>query len=151
MIGHRLRKAAKAGARISAVNSVDYEFNFELAQTIVVNPLALAGQLAAIVNALAEITGKAIPAAIAQSVASASVSATHRAIAQDLQQAKNATVLIGLHAMANPRFAAIRSLANAIAERGPTGLSVCRCQQRRCLAGRGGSTSRSSRPSSDSR
>ena len=116
IIGHRLRKAAKAGARISSVSSVDYDINFDLAQTIVVNPLALAGQLAAIVKALADCTAKAVPAAIAQSVASASVTAVHQAIAKDLQQAKHATVLIGVHAMANPQFAAIRSLANAIVE-----------------------------------
>ena len=116
IIGHRLRKAAMAGARISSVHSVDYDFNYNLAQTIIVNPLALARELATIVKALAESTGKAVPAAIAQSVASVNISATHQAIAQDLQQAKNATVLIGVHAMANPNFSAVRSLANAIAE-----------------------------------
>ena len=116
ILGHRLRKAAKAGARISAVNSVDYDFNFGLAQTIVVNPLAMAEQLAAIVKALSETTGKAVPAAIADVVAKAQANEKHKAIASDLHQQQNATVLIGLHAMANPQFAAIRSLANAITE-----------------------------------
>ena len=116
IIGHRLRKAARHGARISAINSVDYDFNFDLAQTIVVNPVAVAGELAAVVKALAESTGKAVPAAIAEHVANANITNAHKAIAQDLVQANQATVLIGLHAMANPQFAAIRSLANAIAE-----------------------------------
>jgi len=116
IIGHRLRKAAGQGARISAINSVDYEFNFDLAQSRVVNPLVLPMELAGVVKALAETTGKVIPAAIADSVATASVHESHRAIAQDLAQAGEAGVFIGLHAMANPAFATIRSLANAIAE-----------------------------------
>ncbi len=116
ILGHRLRKAARRGARISVINSVDYEFNFDLAQTIVVNPLALAGELAAIVKALSENTGKVVPAAIAETVSSVTVSDAHKAIAQDLVQANQAAVLIGLHAMANPAFTTIRSLANAIAE-----------------------------------
>jgi NADH-quinone oxidoreductase subunit G len=116
IIGHRLRKAALAGARISSVHSIDYDVNFKLAQAVIANPLVLSGELAAIVNALAAATGKAVPPAIAQSVANASVSSSHQAIAQDLHQAKRASVLIGIHAMANPHFAAIRSLANAIAE-----------------------------------
>ena len=116
IIGHRLRKAARQGARISALNSVDYDFNFDLAQTIIVNPLVIATQLAGIVKALSENTGKSVPAAIVESMANVTVTATHQAIARDLHQAKNATVLIGVHAMANPQFAGIRSLANAIAE-----------------------------------
>jgi len=116
ILGHRLRKAAKQGARISAINSVDYDFNFDLAQTIVVNPLALTENLAAVVKALAESTGKVIPMAIAETISSVAVTDAHKAIAQDLAQANQAAVLIGLHAMANPRFATIRSLANAIAE-----------------------------------
>jgi len=115
IIGHRLRKAALQGARVSAVNSVDYDFNFPLARTIVSNPLTVADQLAAILKALAALTGKSIPEPLAGSVADIKVESVHQDIARDLQQAERGTLLIGLHAMANPQFAAIRSLANAIA------------------------------------
>lgn len=116
IISHRLRKAARQGARISVVNCVDYEFNFSLAQTVVVNPLAMAAQLAGIVRALSEISGKAIPAALADGVSTVEVNDAHRAIARDLHQAKQATVLLGLQALANPQLGTIRSLANAIAD-----------------------------------
>lgn len=116
ILGHRLRKAAKNGARISVVNSVDYDFHFPLAQTIVANPLMLANELAAIVKALAAETGKPVPAEIAADVNRQETNATHEAIARDLRQEGRKAILIGLHAMANPNFASLRSLANAIAE-----------------------------------
>jgi NADH-quinone oxidoreductase subunit G len=116
IIGHRLRKAARNGARISAVNSIDYDFNFALAQSIVVNPLSIVSELAAIVKALAQATGKAVPDEIARDIADVAVNSTHQAIADDLKQDGHKAVLIGVHAMSNPQFAILRSLANAIAD-----------------------------------
>ena len=116
IIAHRLRKASKQGARISAVNSIDYDFNFSLTQNIVVHPHQVVNQLLAIVVALTEITSQAVPDALADAVKNvAAPNDAQRAIAKDLVDAEKATVFIGLHAMANPHYSAIRSIANAIA------------------------------------
>jgi NADH-quinone oxidoreductase subunit G len=116
ILNHRLRKAARSGAKISAINSVEYEFNYDLSANVVAHPLDIASELAAVVKALAEVSGKPVPSAIADVVKTAKPSDAHKTIANDLQAAEKATVLIGMHAMANPNFAAIRSLANAVAE-----------------------------------
>ena len=116
IIGHRLRKANKLGAKISAINSVDYDFNLDLSQNIISRPDNIATQMAGVLKALAEISGKALPDVIASSVNTVEVTDQHKGIASDLHEADKATVLIGIHAMANPQFSAIRSLANAIAE-----------------------------------
>jgi len=116
ILNHRLRKAAKKGGRISAINSVEYEFNYDLSANIVVHPLDIVSELAGVIKALADVTGKSVPAAIANVVNAASVTEAHKTIAADLNKADTATVLIGLHAIANPQFSAIRHLSNAIAE-----------------------------------
>ena len=116
IIAHRLRKASRRGAKISAVNSIDYEFNFTLANTIVTPPLDMAAQLAGILSAVSEISSKPVADVLKEVVKSVKVTEQQRAIASSLLDGENSSVLIGIHAMANPQFAAIRSLANAIAE-----------------------------------
>ena len=44
----RVRKAWKAGARISAINPVDFDFNFELSHKAIVAPQAMIESLAAV-------------------------------------------------------------------------------------------------------
>jgi len=116
IIAHRLRKANKTGAKVSVINSVDYDFNLDLSQSIVTRPDDIASQLAGVVKALAEVTGKSVPDVLASSMNSVAATDAHKAIATDLNDAENATVLMGIHAMSNPNFSAISSLANAVAE-----------------------------------
>lgn len=116
IIAHRLRKASKSGAKISVINSVDYDFNFDLSGNIVTHPNDVATKMAGVLKALAKISGKSIPDALAGSLGSVDVTDEQKAIAADLNEADKATVLIGIHAIANPNFSSIRSIANAIAE-----------------------------------
>jgi len=44
-VNHRIRKAALRGAAIMAVNPVDFDFNYELSQSVVTAPSALAGAI----------------------------------------------------------------------------------------------------------
>ena len=116
IINHHLRKAARAGAKISAINSVDYEFNYTLSANVITHPVDMASELAGVLKALVEVSGKTAPAAVTDVVNNAIATDAHKIIASDLHSSDNAAVLIGLHAIANPQFSAIRSLANAIAE-----------------------------------
>ena len=116
IIAHRLRKASQLGAKISVINSVDYDFNFELSENIVTHPDDVAAQMAGVLKALSEITGKSLPGVLASDISSVNVTDEHKAIAADLNEADRATVLIGIHAIANPNFSSIRSIANAIVE-----------------------------------
>jgi NADH-quinone oxidoreductase subunit G len=116
LIAHRLRKSTKRGAKISMINCIDYDANFRLAENIVVHPYAMPAQLAAVAKVLAELSGKVVPAELQTSVSSAVVTAAHRQVAQQLHDASTATVLLGMQAMAQPNFSALRALANCIAE-----------------------------------
>ncbi len=116
LIAHRLRKATKRGAKISMINCVDYDANFRLAENIVVHPDDMPAQLAAVAKVLTELTGKPVPAQLQTVVSSATVTTAHRHVAQQLHEANNATVLLGMQAMAQPNFSALRALANFIAE-----------------------------------
>ncbi|NOX27914.1 MAG: NADH-quinone oxidoreductase subunit G [Gammaproteobacteria bacterium] len=113
--GHRLRKASLSGANISFVNGIDYEFSFDVAETIVVAPSRYTSQLAGIAKALID-SGASAPDGIANLVASVSVNDAHRAIAQQLSGGDNSAVILGTQALHHLDYAAINALATAIAK-----------------------------------
>ena len=115
LLAHRLRKAAKRGAKISAVNSIDYDFNLRLAQNRVVHPYAIPTELAAIAKALVQQTRQTVPSALQGIIDKVQVDAVHQQIATDLREANNASVFIGSQVMTQPNLALVRALANVIA------------------------------------
>jgi NADH-quinone oxidoreductase subunit G len=114
LLNLRLRKAALKGAAISAVNSIEYDFNYQLAHSIAVSPITMVGELAAILKALAEKTGKnqGLPGFINK----IEVNSTHRAIADQLVSAKTTSVLAGNGFSSHPEYSSLRFLASKIAE-----------------------------------
>jgi len=110
--GHRLRKAAMAGARVMFVNPVDFEFLFDVHASAIVPPSrmaeTLAGVAAALPNAVASDAVKSV-------IAAASPDATQQAMAKALTAAGNAVVLLGNIASAHPQYSLIRALADVIA------------------------------------
>jgi len=113
--GHRIRKAALAGARIMAVNPVDYDFNFSLAAKKIISPAKLLQELGAILKALTVVTKVTLPSGLDALVAGITTDKTHEKIARELNEADNASVILGLDAFAHPRFADLRAIANQIA------------------------------------
>ena len=116
LLGHRLRKAALAGAHVMFINSLDYDFRFDVAEKIITDPRRMVSELCAVAKALVQITGVKAPAGLSDVFKSAHVEATHTAIAQNLKSARNGTVLLGLSACAHAEFAALRALASLIAQ-----------------------------------
>jgi NADH-quinone oxidoreductase subunit G len=112
IIGHRLRKAAVAGAQVMFVNPIDYEFLFDVHAKVVVPPSQMVANLAAIAACFPE---AAVADAVRAAVAAASPDESHRAMAQALQAADKATVLLGNVATAHPQFSTIKALAATIA------------------------------------
>jgi NADH-quinone oxidoreductase subunit G len=113
---HRLRKAVLRGAKVMTVNALDYEFTFPLSANLVSAPSQMPINLAAIVKALTNLTGKPAPSELADLLANITVEDAHQQIAQHLLKADKASVLIGNQAMQLPEFATLRALANVIAE-----------------------------------
>jgi NADH-quinone oxidoreductase subunit G len=116
IIAHRLRKAALAGGELMFINPRDYELRFPVAETITAAPADLPIAMAGLVKALAEKTGRAVPANIREPVDGATVTDAQRAIAARLAAQDNALVLLGRLAMTHPAWADLRALAAAAAE-----------------------------------
>ena len=115
LLGLRLRKAGLRGARLYAVNPVDYEFTFDVAAKAIVSPAAMAATLARIAHALAVATGGRVPTEVA-ALAGGEANSAERAIADGLKNSKNAAVLLGSFAYMHPEAAQLRALADLIAE-----------------------------------
>ena len=116
LAGHRLRKAALAGAHIMFINPLDYDFRFDVAQKIITDPRRMVSELCAVAKALVQITGVKAPAGLSDAFKSVHVEAAHTTIAQTLKNARNGTVLLGLGAFAHAEFSALRALASLIAQ-----------------------------------
>ncbi len=116
ILNHRIRKAALKGAQISVINAVDYDLNYDLANKIIVGPSAIVAQLAGVLKAVIEKNNATLPGNVASMISEVMVTETHRAIAQSLQDANNAIVLLGNSATAHPQLHSLRTLAGLLAE-----------------------------------
>ena len=114
LLNLRLRKAALKGAEVFVINSVDYEFNYQIAETCIVSPMDMPRELAAILKAVNEqVGGQSEPGGIFENIVAADA---HRNIASKLLQGQNTAVLAGSTFTAHPHFSHLRYLAGRIAE-----------------------------------
>ena len=116
IIGHRLRKAANAGARVMFINSVDYGYTFKPAHKAIVTPGRLVQSLAGVAAALLQHNKSRAPKALQSVIDQTLPDATEQAMASVLREAGQATVLLGLAAGSHPAFSTLRALAVLIAE-----------------------------------
>jgi NADH-quinone oxidoreductase subunit G len=114
LLGHRLRKAARRGAAVHAINPLAHDGTFDLAGERVVAPHRMVEELAAVARVLAD-AGAGVPAALADRVAAAKPGAAHEAIARSLREAQPAVVLFGDFAVQHPQASWLRALARFIA------------------------------------
>ena len=116
IINHRIRKAALNGAAVMVVNPVDYDFNYPITSKNIVAPDSMPLELASILKALIEVSGASVDEQVTQSISSAEVNDSHRAIANKLNDSGNAIVVLGNLATAHPQYSLLRSLAGNIAK-----------------------------------
>jgi len=113
----RLRKATvNNNAQVSFINPRVYDFNYDVANNVVVAQQNMVAELAAVAAAVYQLSGSSAPSNIADAVNAASVNDAHKAIAQQLSEAESATVLLGNIAATHPQFSALRTLGEAIAK-----------------------------------
>jgi len=85
----RLRKAVvNNGAKVSFVNSRAYDFNYPVANNIVIAQQNMLAELAAIAAASYQLSGNSAPSNISAAVSNATVNDSHKAIAQQLNDAE---------------------------------------------------------------
>ncbi|OOZ36964.1 NADH-quinone oxidoreductase subunit NuoG [Solemya velesiana gill symbiont] len=106
ILGHRLRKAAVAGANISFINPMELDMNYASSQ-LVNTPAGMVDDLAAVAKA---------QGASGDIIDSAEVGDAHKAVAEQLKTADNASVLLGNIAVAHPDYSLLCSLAAKVAE-----------------------------------
>ena len=116
ILAHRVRKAARGGAKVALVNPATFPYYFPVAGYLESAPARQVADLAAILAAAAQSSGRPVPAHLAQAVQGAAVSAGHRAAAAALGGGGRRAVWLGALAQRHPRFAELRALAAAIAE-----------------------------------
>lgn len=114
LLNLRLRKAALRGANIMVINPVDYVFNYHIAEKLLAGPTALVAELAAVLKAVSDLSGKKIDTG--ELLDRVIVGDTHRAIANKLLAGKRSTILAGNLFFAHPQFSTLRYLAGHIAE-----------------------------------
>ncbi len=116
IIGHRLRKAAQAGASLMFINSVDYVYTFEAAHKAIVTPARLVQSLAGVAAALLKIKKAKASQALQSVIDQTLPDATEQAMATVMNEAGQATILLGVGASMHPAFSTLRALAALIAE-----------------------------------
>ena len=115
IFNHRLRNAALAGARVMAINPVDFDFNYDIAHKRIVAPDRLAQELAAVLKAVAG-AGDGNDA-LGNLLRGVRPGAHHRTIGRELIGADRAAVFIGGLGISHPHFSILRFLAAQLAQR----------------------------------
>jgi NADH-quinone oxidoreductase subunit G len=115
LVALRLRKAARGGARLMALNPLDYDLNFPLAARRIVSPAAMVQELTAVAQALLELAGETAPEGFAALAAGVVVLDEHRVIARNLKDAAQAAVLVGNSVAHHPQQGAVQMLAGLVA------------------------------------
>jgi len=116
IVGHRVRQAWRKGARISAINPLDWSFTFDTSLDAIVAPQRMVGELAALAAAVEKVTGKPAPGSVRGELDRASVVDRHQQLAERLSGSGKGLCLLGQFAMAHPNAAWLRVLAAYIAE-----------------------------------
>jgi NADH-quinone oxidoreductase subunit G len=113
VLAHRVRKAAKRGAKIAFLNPARYDYLFPVAAYLEASPTRQLTELAAIYSAVLD--GAAAPAHLAALVAGAQVNTAHRSIAAALKAGQKRAVWLGALALRHPAYADLRAVAAGIA------------------------------------
>src|SRR5689334_2503979 len=116
ILAHRVRKAARKGAKVALLNPAHFPYLFPVAAELLSRPAQQVADLAAIVAAAAEAAGKSAPEHLAATTREVRIEDSHRAIATALATGTKRAVWLGALAMRHPSYADLRSLAAALAE-----------------------------------
>jgi NADH-quinone oxidoreductase subunit G len=115
ILGQRVRKAWRKGAQIAALNSVDWNFHFALANKIIASPQDMVKQLAALAMAVSNVTGNEIPGLLQAASNATQVTEYHTEIAEMLNSGSDKMLILGQSALAHAQASWLRQLSAWIA------------------------------------
>ncbi len=116
LINLRLRKAMRKGARVFAVNPIDYDFNYPLAGQVIADPARMLSALAGIARALSVLKSSPLPPAFSSRFGEVKTGVVEQAMAQALHQGQRVSLLLGSFALSHPQVANLRAMAQLIAD-----------------------------------
>ena len=114
LAGIRLRKAFRNGAKIFAINPVDYEYRFDLVDKIVISPQEMPIQLAKLVLAMTKDV-KQLPEDVQKLLLGLEPDKTTLAMAEALSQS-NAAIVTGALCENHPDASLLRALVHLLEE-----------------------------------
>jgi NADH-quinone oxidoreductase subunit G len=115
VLAHRVRKAARRGAKVAFVNPARFDYLFPIAAYVESPSARLVSDLAAVLAALSEGGAGQVPAHLADIVRNAKVEDVHRAVAASLKNGEKHAVLLGALALRHSAYADLRAIGAAIA------------------------------------
>jgi NADH-quinone oxidoreductase subunit G len=118
MLAHRVRKAARKGAKVSFLNPAKFDYLFPVASYFEASSGSMVADLAAVLSAV----GGEVPAHLTASVQAANPTDAHRALAEQLKNGAKKAIILGALATRHSGYADIRALTSAIAQ--ATGASL---------------------------
>ncbi len=113
VLAHRVRKAAKRGAKVAFVNPARFDYLFPVSAYLESGPARQLADLAAVYAAVLD--GAAAPAHLAALVAGAEVNTAHRSIAAALESGPKRAIWLGALALRHPAYADLRAVAAGLA------------------------------------
>jgi NADH-quinone oxidoreductase subunit G len=117
ILAHRIRKAAKSGARVGFVNPGKFDWLFPVEAEVVAPLASLAEMLAGVLAAACKGNYKGLPGELATRLRALEPDEGHRRIATALAGDGQRAVWLGLLAQRHPGYGDLRILARALCER----------------------------------
>ncbi len=114
LLAHRVRKAARRGAKVAFLNPARFEYLFSVAAYLESSPARQVGELAAVYAVC--LGDAAAPAHLKDVIEGAAINTGHRAIATALKSGTRRAIWLGALALRHPAYADLRAIAAALAE-----------------------------------
>jgi NADH-quinone oxidoreductase subunit G len=118
LLGNRIRKAWKRGAKICAVNPLDFDLTFTLAGKAIALPNQLVSELAALAAAAGESSSQpsSLSPELTTAIGQAKATDTHRGMIKTLRDGGSSVVVFGDYAGHHAQASLLRALARYIAQ-----------------------------------
>lgn len=114
ILGLKVRKASLLEGTVSAINVIDYDYNFDLENKVLAHPNNLVARIAQVVKALVE--KGALDAQLASMLEDVQVEEHSKAIAEQLESADNSLIILGAVAHNHPQASQINAWAQILAK-----------------------------------
>ena len=115
LLAHRIRKAWKSGAKVFAINPLDFDFNFDLAGKTIATPSALVDAVLKLAKAAYD-AGHLPEGELAQALSNVSADDASRALFKALNEASSKVLMLGESATQHPQASLLRAAARFVAK-----------------------------------